>query len=143
MYGFSGMVKHSVSFSDGRLHILLAEDDALNRKVTLLMLRRLGYDADVVTSGIDVLRALGRQPYDLILMNIVMPEMDGFEAARKIRALTGINQPKIIAFTAYILPDLRKRCAEAGMDDCLIKPVHLEGLSAMIKRFDPFVIIKN
>ncbi len=125
------------------LHILLAEDDASNRKVALLMLRRLGYDADVAANGLEVLEAFISKRYDLVLMDIMMPGMNGFEAARAIRALKGISQPKIIAFTAYILPDLRARCIEAGMDDCLIKPVCLKGLSAMIRCVDPAIAVKS
>ncbi len=130
------MARNSASDSHGHLNILLAEDDASNRKVTLLMLKRLGYNADVVASGIEVLNALECRTYDLVLMNIMMPEMDGLEATREIRRRWH-DRPKIIAFTAYILPDGRERCIEAGMDDYLAKPVHLEDLRAVLERFEP------
>ncbi len=87
-------------------HILLAEDDASNRKVTQLMLRRLGFEADTVANGLEVLQALEERPYDIVLMDILMPKMDGLAAAAEIRRLWPAScQPKIIAYTAYILPD--------------------------------------
>jgi CheY-like chemotaxis protein len=130
------------SGSIAHLHILLAEDDAMSRKVTLLMLRRLGYKADAVKNGLEVLKFLETNPYDLVLMDIVMPEMDGFEATREIRRHWH-DWPKIVAFTAYLLPDLRERCVEAGMDDYLVKPVHLDDLHEMLRRFEIALTVKN
>jgi CheY-like chemotaxis protein len=118
------------------LSILLAEDDASNRKVTLLMLRRLGYHADVALNGIEVLRALERQLYDVVLMNIRMPKMDGIEATRKIR-IRWQDRPRIVAFTAYVLPGIKERCLEAGMDDYLSKPVKLDELAAVLEKYRP------
>ncbi len=115
------------------LAILLAEDDALNQKVTRLMLKRLGYEADVAADGIEVLAALERQTYDVVLMNIGMPRMDGIEAAREIRKRCQ-NRPKIIALTAYVLPGMKERCLEAGMDDYIGKPVRIDQLAAVLKR---------
>jgi CheY-like chemotaxis protein len=86
--------------------ILLAEDEPSNRKVTQLMLRRLGYEVDTVANGLEVLQALEERVYDLILMDILMPKMDGLAAAEEIRRRwPASRQPKIIAYTAYILPD--------------------------------------
>jgi len=116
-------------------YVLLAENDVSNRKVTALMLKRLGYSTDTVTNGKEVLLALEHQPYDIILMNIRMPELDGFEATRKIRERgPAAVQPTIIALTAYILPNSRERCLEAGMDDFMAKPVKIEDLAAMLSK---------
>lgn len=116
------------------LSILLAEDNAVNRKVALLMLERLGYRADVATDGYEVLRALQRQKYDLVLMDIQMPEMDGLEATRRIRELWPTGGPAIIAITAYALEGDREKCLCAGMDDYISKPIKLDELRAAIDR---------
>lgn len=123
---------------NGDSSILVAEDDPSNRKVALLMVRRLGYQADAVADGIEVLDALERRHYDLILMNIGMPKMDGIAATREIRArLPDANQPIIIAITAYLLPDGRERCLAAGMDDYILKPVTLADLAMMLRKHWP------
>ncbi len=127
------MVNNSASFS--RLRILLAEDDATTRKVILLMLDRLGYKADIALNGLEVLRALEMKPYDLVIMDIMMPQMDGLETTRKIRERWK-DLPKIIAFTAYLLPDIFEKCTEAGMDGYLAKPVRLNEMQAMLKHYD-------
>jgi CheY-like chemotaxis protein len=109
------------------LRILLAEDNEINRIVALKMLEKIGYRADVAANGLEVLQALERQYYDVILMDVQMPEMDGLEAAQKIRTLWP-NGPKIVAITAYALGGDKERCLEAGMDDYISKPVKLEEL---------------
>ncbi|MCK9566446.1 MAG: PAS domain S-box protein [Methanothrix sp.] len=115
------------------LRILLAEDNIINQMVMLKMLNKLGYHADVVANGKDVLRSLEHQSYDLILMDVQMPEMDGFEATRAIRKLwPSGDQPKIIAITAYALKGDKDRCLDAGMDDYMSKPVKLEDLAEML-----------
>jgi CheY-like chemotaxis protein len=115
--------------------ILLAENNESNRKVTSLMLKRLGYRADAVTNGKEVLQALKHQPYDIILMNLRMPEVDGFEATRMIRECCPETvQPTIIALTAYILPNGKERCLEAGMNDFMAKPVRMNDLAAMLSK---------
>ncbi len=110
------------------LTILLAEDNAVNQKVALLMLKRLGYQADVVANGREVLQALQRQPYDVILMDIQMPEMDGLEAAKSIRKMSLQRQPKILALTAHALQGDREKCLASGMDGYISKPVQIEEL---------------
>jgi len=109
------------------LRILLAEDEAINRIVVLHMLEQLGYEADVVSNGIEALQAIERDTYDVILMDIQMPEMDGFEVTRRIRSAKR-DQPHIIAITAHALSGDRERCLAAGMDDYLSKPVRLRDL---------------
>lgn len=120
------------------LRILLAEDNTSSQKVALLMLKRLGYRADVVANGIEALHALERQPYDLVLMDVKMPEMDGLEATRQIRQrLSPEKQPKIIAITAYAIEGDRERCLAAGMDDYISKPVRLSDLEATLSKISP------
>lgn len=124
--------------SFGGSSILVAEDDPPNRKVALLMLRRLGYEADAVGDGIEVLQALEQRHYDLILMNIGMPKMDGITATQEIRARWPVaQQPIIIAITAYLLPDGRDRCLAAGMDDYIVKPVQMGELAKMLSKHWP------
>ena len=101
----------------------------VNQKVTLRMLKKIGYRADVAANGLEVLRALERQSYDIILMDVQMPEMDGLEACRAIRQLPLERQPKIIAITAYALEGDREKCLEAGMDDYISKPVQIGELA--------------
>ncbi len=126
------------SDSCGGSSVLVAEDDPPNRKVALLMLRRLGYEADAVADGIEVLQALECRHYDLILMNIGMPNMDGITTTQKIRAQWPVeHQPIIIAITAYLLPDGRDRCLAAGMDDYILKPVRMGELAKMLRKHWP------
>lgn len=120
--------------SASQSHILLAEDDISNRKVTQLMLRRLGYEADAVTNGLEVLHALKERTYNLILMDIIMPKMDGLAAAEEIRRLWPPSlRPKIIAYTAYILTDNRGKSLLKNMDGYLYKPVRMEDLQTAIE----------
>ncbi|MCA9970529.1 MAG: response regulator [Anaerolineales bacterium] len=111
------------------LRILLAEDNATNQKVALFMLDRLGYRADVAANGREVLAALRRQPYDVVLMDVQMPELDGVMTTRHIRqALPAARQPHIIAMTANALKGDRETYLAAGMDAYLSKPVQLDTL---------------
>lgn len=115
------------------MRILLAEDNAVNKKVVSRMLGKLGYRADMAADGVEVLRALKRQNYDLVLMDIQMPEMDGLEAASQIRKLwPAAEQPRIIALTAYALEGDREKCLEAGMDGYISKPIKMEDLRAAL-----------
>ena len=102
------------------------------------MLTRLGYRADAVANGLEVIQALEQRAYDLILMNIVMPKMDGLETTQEIcKCLSATKRPKIIAITGYILPNDKERCFEAGMDDYLFKPVTLNELALMLSKYLP------
>lgn len=115
------------------LRILLAEDSASSQKVALQMLRKLGYRADVAANGQEAIEALKRQHYDLVLMDVKMPLVNGLEATREIRRLWPENGPKIIALTAYALAGDREKCIEAGMDGYIAKPVVLEDLRTVLE----------
>ncbi|MBW7885257.1 MAG: response regulator, partial [Caldilineaceae bacterium] len=118
-----------ISAKELPLHILLAEDNLVNQKVALRILQRLGYRADVAADGLEAVEAVERQRYDLILMDVHMPEMDGLTATRTIRSLLPENQqPVIVAMTADVMDGYRERCAEAGMDGFISKPVRIEEL---------------
>jgi CheY-like chemotaxis protein len=115
--------------------ILIAEDDESNRKVTSAMLKHLGYRADAVSNGREAVLALKRQHYDIILMNLSMPEMDGLEATRLIRLhCPSSQQPTIIALTACILPNSREICLDAGMNDFMPKPFKMNELAMILTK---------
>jgi CheY-like chemotaxis protein len=123
------------------LRILLAEDNAVNQKLALRLLSQMGYRADVAASGIEAIQAVERQPYDVVLMDVQMPEMDGLEATRQIRARsqargagTAGSWPRIIAMTANAMQGDRELCLEAGMDDYLAKPIRVAELVAALER---------
>jgi CheY-like chemotaxis protein len=117
------------------LRLLLAEDNIINQKVATRILSQMGYRPDVVHNGVEVLEALERQKYDVILMDVQMPDMDGLEATRQIRTkYTGAKRPWIIAMTANAMDSDRKNCFDAGMDGYLSKPVRIEALEAELVR---------
>lgn len=111
------------------LRILLAEDNAVNQKLALRLLSQMGYRADVAANGLEAIQAVERQPYDVILMDVQMPEMDGLEASRQICGRWGKEErPRIIAMTANAMQGDREMCLEAGMDDYLSKPIRVDEL---------------
>lgn len=113
----------------GALRILLAEDNPINQKVALRMLARLGYEADLVETGLEVLRALETRSYDVVFLDVQMPEMDGLEAARRIRERYGERSaPHLVALTANAMNRQREECLAAGMQYYLSKPVKLDAL---------------
>jgi PAS domain S-box-containing protein len=120
------------------LRILLAEDNAMNQKVALRLLERLGYRADVATNGLEAIEALERQPYDVVLMDVQMPELDGLDATRRIcERWPAETRPHIIAMTANALPEDREACFAAGMNDYVAKPIRAEELVVALKRARP------
>jgi CheY-like chemotaxis protein len=120
------------------LRILLAEDNAMNQKVALRLLEQLGYRADVATNGREAIEALERKPYDVVLMDVQMPELDGLDATRQIcERWPEESRPHIVAMTANALPEDREACFEAGMNDYVAKPIRAEELVAALKRVRP------
>lgn len=119
------------------LRILLAEDNTVNQKVALHLLKRLGYRADVAGNGIEVIEALRRQPYDVIFMDVQMPEMDGLTATQEICQEWITERPRIIAMTANAMQGDRQICLDAGMDDYLSKPIRIEALSRALSKCPP------
>jgi signal transduction histidine kinase/CheY-like chemotaxis protein len=118
------------------MRILLAEDNAVNQKVALLLLKRLGYEADLACDGLQVLTALKNKTYDLVLMDVQMPELDGLETTRRIRQMSELTtQPHIIAMTANAMEGDRESCLIAGMNDYLSKPISRDELSSKLAAF--------
>jgi len=127
----------SLSF-DSTKRILLVEDNIINQKVALGILKKLGLRADAAANGLEALHALQTQPYDLVLMDIQMPEMDGLEATQHIRdSQTKVldHEIPIIAMTANALPEDRERCHQAGMNDFIAKPVQAQVLSQVLEHW--------
>jgi len=120
------------------LRVLVAEDNAVNRQLALALLRRLGYQADVAENGCEALDVIERTTYDVVLMDVQMPELDGLEATRRIRHRFGSNGgPTIIAMTANAMEGDREDCLAAGMDDYLSKPIRAEELALALARCRP------
>jgi hypothetical protein len=121
-----------------KIRILLAEDNRTNQIVARRFLEKMGHRVDVVANGVEAIDALRSMPYDLVLMDVQMPEMDGLEATRRIRdASTGVQNPRlpVIAMTAHAMKGDRERCLDAGMDDYVSKPVSPAGLAVVITRW--------
>jgi signal transduction histidine kinase/DNA-binding response OmpR family regulator/HPt (histidine-containing phosphotransfer) domain-containing protein len=117
------------------LRILLAEDNVVNQRMAQLLLERLSQTADIVSNGVEAVEATIRRPYDLILMDVLMPELDGLDATRQIReTLPKERQPRIVAMTANALSGDRELCLAAGMDDYISKPVQLDELAKVLLR---------
>jgi CheY-like chemotaxis protein len=117
------------------LRILLAEDNVVNQKVAVRLLERMGYRPDVASNGLEALDAVHRQQYDVVLMDIQMPEMDGLEASRRIISeFDAPKRPRLVALTANVLKGDQQLCLEAGMDDYLAKPLDLVHLKDALLR---------
>ncbi|MBT1710035.1 response regulator [Fulvivirgaceae bacterium PWU5] len=130
----TGQKLHSDFAKQYPLHILIADDNPINQKLAIRVLAKLGYQADVVSNGKEVIEAFIKMKYDLILMDIQMPEMDGLEATQKIRTLSG-TQPLIIAMTANAMQGDREMCLQAGMDDYISKPINLDQLVSTLEKW--------
>ncbi|MBL8277222.1 MAG: response regulator [Pelomonas sp.] len=115
------------------LRILLAEDNVVNQKLALRLLQQMGYRADVAGNGIEALEAIERQVYDLVLMDVQMPEMDGLETTRRAVARWGTARPRIVAMTANAMHGDREVCLAAGMDDYITKPIRVEALAQTLQ----------
>jgi PAS domain S-box-containing protein len=121
-----------------KLRVLLAEDNAVNQKVASIMLKKFGLEVDVVATGVEALDALVGVSYDLVLMDCQMPEMDGYEATRRIRERErGSRRLPVVAMTANAMVGDREKCLEAGMDDHIPKPVRVEALHRALVRWLP------
>jgi two-component system, NarL family, sensor histidine kinase BarA len=120
------------------LRVIVAEDNAVNRMVVLALLRRLGYQADSVANGAELLASLEKSTYDVVFMDVQMPGMDGLEATRRVRRdWPPERQPRIVAITADAFPEDCARCLEAGMDDYLSKPIDVSELTEVLSRVRP------
>ncbi len=134
----SGSSKHFPADVQHRkpVHILLVEDNPINQKVASRMLQRLGYQADIANSGIEAVEAVRANDYDVVLMDVHMPEMDGLTATRQIRSERNRSRrPYIIALTAAAMPEDEGNCMEAGMDDFITKPVRPPDLINVLERY--------
>lgn len=126
------------------LRILLAEDNLVNQKLAVRMLRKLGYQVDLAINGVEVLQALHRQPYDVVLMDVEMPEMDGLTATRHIcQEWCASQRPRIIALTSFALKGDRERCLEAGMDDYVTKPIVFPELVNALEKATPSLALSH
>ena len=114
------------------LRILVAEDNAVNQKLALRLLSQMGYRADVASNGVEAIESVQRQSYDLILMDVQMPEMDGLEASREIDRRWSGTRPRIVAMTANAMQGDREECLAARMDDYITKPIRVEALIAAL-----------
>ena len=125
----------SSNFSEEHpLRILVAEDNITNQKLAMKVLSKLGYKPDIAQHGKEVLEVVSTKNYDVILMDVQMPEMDGLEASRMIRMCLSV-QPIIIAMTANTLQGDREACLQAGMDDYISKPINLEDLVDILEKW--------
>jgi CheY-like chemotaxis protein len=119
---------------DKKIHILVAEDNPVNQKVAAMMLEKMGCAVDGVADGQEALDAIKKLPYDLILMDVQMPVMDGLTATRKIRELFG-DKVIIVAMTANAMPGDKEKCLKAGMNDYIAKPVRTGDLQKVIEKW--------
>jgi signal transduction histidine kinase/HPt (histidine-containing phosphotransfer) domain-containing protein/BarA-like signal transduction histidine kinase len=126
------------------LRVLLADDNPINQKVGFSVLQKLGYHADIANNGLEVLKALEQKPYDILFLDVQMPEMDGLEAARQIcQRWPAEKRPRIIAMTGNALMGDREKCLQAGMDDYISKPVRIGELQAALHRWGPMTTRKS
>jgi len=134
------VTQHVIAESNRRaVRVLLAEDNSVNQKVALAILKKMGLRADAVANGQEAIQSLEDRPYDLVLMDCQMPEMDGFEATRTIRKSRSVIDAAvpIIALTASVLTADREECLAAGMNDFLTKPINPQALAETLEKWLP------
>ncbi len=120
------------------LRILLAEDNVVNQKLALRLLLQMGYRPDVAANGIEAVECVARQPYDVVLMDVQMPEMDGLEASRRIvQRWPNGQRPRIVAMTANAMAGDREECLAAGMNDYVTKPIRVDQLIEALNNVTP------
>ena len=132
--GRGAQPKQAEEAAPGALHVLIADDNALNQNLLRRLVAKLGHSVDVVANGREAVAAVAQQPYDAVLMDVLMPEMDGLAAAEAVcRRWPRGNRPRLIALTAMAGPGDQERCLRAGFDDYMSKPVHLDELTEALK----------
>ena len=136
------LLRHDLQSQTKPMRILVAEDHPVNQKLAVRVLDRLGYHADLVSNGKEALDSVASGGYDLVFMDVQMPEMDGLEATRQIRA-GGQRQPVIVAMTANAMNGDRDECIQAGMDDYICKPLNLDELTALMQKWQAALNAKN
>jgi PAS domain S-box-containing protein len=129
------VTKETITGAVASVRVLLAEDNAVSRRVAVAVLERQGYEVDAVVDGEKALAAVQERPYDIVLMDIQMPAMDGLEATRRIRSLPGLADLPVIALTAHAFSEERGRCEQAGMNDFLAKPFKPDDLFELVERW--------
>ena len=138
----SATAKPKIDHAHGARHplrILVAEDNVVNQKLALRILQQMGYRADLASNGIEAVESVERQPYDVVLMDVQMPEMDGLEASRRITAKwPPTERPRIVAMTANAMQGDREECMAAGMDDYITKPIRVDSLVEALMQVRPW-----
>ena len=124
------------------LSILIAEDNLVNQRLVILLLAKLGYSSDLANNGSEAIDCVHKNSYDLVFMDVSMPEMDGFQATRTIRGLD-IRQPVIVAMTANAMAEDKEVCLKSGMDDYLSKPIRVEILKEVLVKTFQLLTSKN
>jgi CheY-like chemotaxis protein len=136
------LASDDTAVKEHRGRALVAEDNIINQKVTARMMEKRGFEVDVVENGLEALAALERYPYDIVLMDCQMPEMDGYQATREIRRQEGLEDGRrhipVIAVTANAMVGDDEKCYAAGMDEYLTKPVNPEKLDAVLEKWIPW-----
>jgi two-component system sensor histidine kinase/response regulator len=135
------VTRHYLREKGGKLRILLAEDNKVNQLLAVRLLEKRGHKVTVTANGKEALAALERDSFDLVFMDVQMPEMDGLEATAAIRKkeIASENHLPVIAMTAHAMVGDRERCLEAGMDDYITKPIRLDELDNLLQRFSPAI----
>ena len=116
-------------------NILVVDDNPVNQKLAVLMLKRMGYTVDIAENGLEAVEAVSRKPYQVVLMDVQMPIMDGYQATAEIRRREGTHHTPIIALTASVMPPGEDQCRAAGMDGYVTKPVDWDDVAALLEHW--------